>query len=237
MAGQYGYGITITGEEEHKSCLASLTVTSSLSVSCPDDITNQNPSNAINVTASASNCGEGCSYKIFDAGSDNERTSSSDPSLSFYDVNGTGTKSYKLQAMDSYGNKSSCTFKVSFASAQSSAAVASSNSHSGKVIELKYNGNWQTFNTGKHTIKCIKNKDGNTGHLVCQCPILDGNYNNCTIIYNNDKKTTLMYNQTVDGDGADKCGNMNQVTIEVLPPITGNGKKTQPDGIQCMSGW
>lgn len=236
LAGQYGYGITISGDEEHKSCLASLTVTSNLSVSCPGNIKNQNPNNAINITASASNCGESCFYKIFDANSDNERASSSDPSLSFYDVNGTGTKSYKLQATDSYGNTSSCTFNVSFASAQSSAAVASSNSNTGNTsIAFKFTQTWTTLAQGNYNVRCIKPDQYTSTRLYCRC--IDNQGYNCNVEYNG-KKTSIAANngngQSVDGE-SDKCENVESATLKVLAPSTSglSWQHSQKPGIEC----
>ena len=82
-----------------------------LSVTCPGDITDQNPRNPIVVgDYSAKPCGTMCTYKIFDE-SGNEKTFNG---TSFSDPDGVNTKEYKLEAKNSGDEVESCTFKVTF---------------------------------------------------------------------------------------------------------------------------
>lgn len=210
-AGIYGYSITI-GDN---ICSQRRTVDSPLELQC-SNITNQNANEAISVTPTVKNCNP-CYYKIYDG-----ETEKSDD-LVFYDNGATGTKQYSLQATDSYGNTATCPFTVTFISQNSN------------IVELVYNDNYHTFDVGTHTIKCTTNKEGNVGHLVCECPVLAHDYNDCAIIYNGTKKT-FMYNNTVDDS---PCGNLaDPITIEVPSPIpAGNNKKEQPAGIRCKHSW
>ena len=139
--------------------------------------------------------------------------------LVFYDLNGSGTKQYRLQVQDKNENVATCNFTVAFKSQQNA-----------DVAVLPYNGDYITFDVGTHIVKC----NNGSGQLVCECPVLHHEYNECVVRVNGSDKT-FMYNTSVDGDP--KCGNIDQLSIEVLPPITGNGKKTQPSGVKCKHAW
>lgn len=158
------------------------------------------------------NCDE-CTYKIFDG--DLEKSSD----LIFYDNNGSGTKKYNLQATDKNENVASCPFYVTFKSQQS-----------GTVAELGY-GDSKTFDVGIHTVKCISGR----GRLVCECPVLQYDYNNCLVKVNGIQRDPFMYNTAVDVNP--ECGKTDQLILEVLPPITGTGNKEQPPGIKCSNNW
>jgi hypothetical protein len=107
--GKYGYAITIDVGGDKKNCLREFDYESKVSLKCPASITGQDPSNAISVGATAKGCEDGCTYKV---GSNNP---SNDLPYTFYDLSGTGTKDYTLEAVnDVTGKKATCPFKVTF---------------------------------------------------------------------------------------------------------------------------
>ncbi|MBR6124936.1 pilus assembly PilX N-terminal domain-containing protein [Candidatus Saccharibacteria bacterium] len=208
-AGTYYY----TAQIGDSKCIYTRTVQSPIELTCPATITDQNTSDPIVVIPTVKNCDE-CAYKIFDG--DLEKSSD----LVFYDNNGSGTKQYKLQATDKNENIASCNFNVAFKSQQG-----------GTVVELDYGESPQTFDVGTHTVKCISGR----GRLVCECPILQYDYNNCLVKVNGIQRDPFMYNIAVDGDP--ECGKTDQLILEVLPPIKGTGNKEQPPGIKCSNNW
>ncbi len=207
-AGTYYY----TAQIGDSKCVYSEVAESPIELQCPSIIHDQNPNESIVVNPTVGNC-DGCTYKIF-----NEDLEVS-TDLVFYDLNGSGTKQYRLQVQDKNENVATCNFTVAFKSQQNA-----------DVAELPYNGDYITFDVGTHIVKC----NNGSGQLVCECPVLHHEYNECVVRVNGSDKT-FMYNTSVDGDP--KCGNIDQLSIEVLPPITGNGKKTQPSGVKCKHAW
>ena len=124
-----------------------------LSVTCPDDITDQNPRNPIVVgDYSAKPCGTMCTYKIFDE-SGNEKTFNG---TSFSDPDGVNTKEYKLEAKNSGDEVESCTFKVTFKETQASISVT-----------INYQSDEYTFKPDVvYKVKCGK-VNNSERYLVC----------------------------------------------------------------------
>lgn len=109
---------TATYEAESSSSEASSSSanTEITSITCPDNKTNQDPAAAISLqNYSASPCGTGCTYKVFDGSTEKNFSGGS-----FNDPNGTGTKTYTFEATNSYGKKDSCEFTVTFKTGSSS---------------------------------------------------------------------------------------------------------------------
>ena len=109
---------TATYETASSSSVASSSSanTEITSITCPDNKTNQDPAAAISLqNYSASPCGTGCTYKVFDGSTEKNFSGGS-----FNDPNGTGTKTYTFEATNSYGKKDSCEFTVTFKTGSSS---------------------------------------------------------------------------------------------------------------------
>lgn len=113
---------TATYEAESSSSEASSSSanTEITSITCPDNKTNQDPAAAISLqNYSASPCGTGCTYKVFDGSTEKNFSGGS-----FNDPNGTGTKTYTFEATNSYRKKDSCEFTVTFKTGSSSCGCA-----------------------------------------------------------------------------------------------------------------
>lgn len=108
---------TASSSSEASSSSANTEITS---ITCPDNKTNQDPAAAISLqNYSASPCGTGCTYKVFDGSTEKNFSGGS-----FNDPNGTGTKTYTFEATNSYGKKDSCEFTVTFKTGSSSCGCA-----------------------------------------------------------------------------------------------------------------
>ncbi len=129
--GEVYHTLTVKKGEEEKTCIfkatyetaSSSSIASSssasteiTSITCPDNKTNQDPAASISLqNYSASPCGTGCTYKVFDGSTEKNFSGGS-----FNDPNGTGTKTYTFEATNSYGKKDSCEFTVTFKTGSSS---------------------------------------------------------------------------------------------------------------------
>ncbi len=232
-SGTYRYSITINGGET-QTCTKTLSVTSTLSATCPTTITNQNPENIINVSASAqitinghtSDCTD-CEYKILY----NNVQKNENNELFFYDNNATGTRTYRFEVSDNEGHNYSCNFNVSFQSQQSG------------DIELTYGGgNWTFISEGTHKIACTGNQY--SGHLICKCPNAVSNYYDCQMRYNGmlvEVQSTQNDGKTVDGQNT-QCYNGYIANVEILAPKTSpapnsNQSTPQGKGMYCKHDW
>ena len=106
---------TVISSSSAASSSSAQSSSSSFTLTCPDNKTNQDPDQSITLqNFSASPCGNGCTYKVFDGSTEKDFSANS-----FYDPNGTGTKTYSFVASNSYGKKDTCEFTVAFKSANS----------------------------------------------------------------------------------------------------------------------
>jgi hypothetical protein len=229
VAGTYVYTF-MAGES---SCSKNLTVTSPIKMTACPSVTDQDNEQIIAISPTVEGCIE-CSYKIYD-GSIEKSTD-----LSFYDVNGSGKKTYKLQATDKFGNTAACNFSVTFRSQNSNE----------DIVELVYQGSETLLDVGTHKVKCKgENVNGdkiNHGRLICKCPITQWDYYNCKVEVNG-KMTELISQsgfQSVDGEN-DRCYDDKVVTVKVYAPgpyknlgNDNNGKvHEQSNGVYCRHDW
>ena len=205
-------------------CTYQKTVTSPMELQC-SNVYNQDPGSTITVSATVTNC-NGCTYKIFDG--DIEKDNSG---FTFNDPNGTGTKAYKLQATDSYGNSTQCGFTVTF------------NSTSNNTVDLPYENKdiWHFFEEGLHKITC----SGSGGNLICKCPNAEWGYSKCNINYNGTDVQLSPSNsggQAVGGAKNDQCKDGFTTTIIVQSPNARDPNvqefaKQQSKGMYCKHSW
>lgn len=141
--GKYAYAITIDVGGDKKKCLREFDYESKVSLKCPASITGQDPNSVISVGATAEGCENGCTYKVGDK----------DPSdylpYTFYDLSGSGTKDYTLEAVnDVTGKKATCPFKVTFVEATSSSSEESSSSAASSSSEVSSSSVASSASTG-----------------------------------------------------------------------------------------
>ena len=122
LKGTYAYSIALTREGLTVECNRPLKYPPdvNMSITCPSDITAQEPSDAIVLSDYAASPCEtpfSCEYKVIDNAENVDKSFSGG---SFYDVNASGEKTYRLEASISksgtsiYDTTLSCTFNVSF---------------------------------------------------------------------------------------------------------------------------
>ena len=134
---------TVISSSSAASSSSAQSSSSSFTLTCPDNKTNQDPDQSITLqNYSASPCGSGCTYKVFDGSTEKDFSANS-----FYDPNGTGTKTYSFVASNSYGKKDTCEFTVAFKSKSSTCgceaycgAGCESNIGTGNIGDVAFNG-------------------------------------------------------------------------------------------------
>lgn len=162
-AGEHTFILSSTETETRfDACEQTFTVTKTatpenVTVTCPSDITNQDPEGVIPVTnASVQNCTD-CSFKILSGGI--TKTSGTDiNNLAFSDPSASSPTTYTLQAQNASGTTGSCTFKVTFSSSSSSGSTTTE--------EFSYNDEYTFKPNTTYTIKCYP-QDGSQRQLVC----------------------------------------------------------------------
>ena len=121
---------------------------SSLSLTCPDDITGQNPANAIIFTPTVTGCGtDGCSYTISSATNGGSGSGySGSGSLWFYNANGEETVTHTLTMTNSDGASDNCTFDVTYGVALSGdATFACGFDKNGSITTAPAGYQWSNF--------------------------------------------------------------------------------------------
>jgi len=113
LGGTYIYTISVTKGDKTGSCTEQFNYSANLTVTCPANVTDQDPNSTISVQASATPCGSGCTYEI-----DGKETSWDDPYVLFSDASAAigkdTTVTYTLNITSPYGKSKSCTFTVAF---------------------------------------------------------------------------------------------------------------------------
>lgn len=148
IAGMYSAQLFLNGERvsgcllpfevgetsSSSSAPSSSSAAPAVSVTCPSDITNQNPDNIISVNATVNNCsGSDCVIQILYNGV----IKNSNNELYFYDTEASKQRTYTLKASKGSSNYDECPFKVTFVSP----IVESSSSAQSKCIPF-VNGTW-----------------------------------------------------------------------------------------------
>lgn len=138
-----------------------------LDVDCPTQtITDQSPSSGISVSPTVTGCEGKCNWEVVEGTSGNTGSNYNTGSVTFYDANGSDTKTYTFKVTRSvFGQTATgqCTFKVSFASTSSSycsvpPTLAFANCH----------GSEKNFNYSLNTTNAVCLKiHGNIGGWGC----------------------------------------------------------------------
>ena len=197
--GTYQFNLSLNGDT---ACAVTHTVNNAepLTVECQTPITNQAPGDPIILDVTVSGCSGSYNWNVPGATASGSGTNTSG-SVSFYDINGTGDKSYtfKVDCQSSGGQSVSgeCTFHVEFSSA------------AGIPVTFSYQGPATDFVAGKtYQVSCPR------GGLICTAPA------GGTKIYINN---TLVYTtQDWQGDQypggfqqVEYCSNLNGATVTV----------------------
>lgn len=117
-SGNYILSLHVNGDQGCSLLYSTEGAGSPIAVTCPDDVTDQNPSSAISVSPTVTGCENDCSWEVVGGTSGNTGTGYSTGNISFYDNNGSGTKEYTFKVkrtVNDYQLSAQCKFDVTFA--------------------------------------------------------------------------------------------------------------------------
>jgi len=114
--GTMTYTLKATRDGRSHQCTFDVTFVPRIDITCPSDVSNQDPASPVSVTnASVRNCNP-CTYRVLD---DYETEQGKSKNLNFtFNPPGAGTtgdKYYTFEASDTKGHASTCSFKVTYA--------------------------------------------------------------------------------------------------------------------------
>ena len=115
--GNYILSLHVNGDQGCSMLYSTEGASSPISVTCPSDVSNQDPSKAISVSPTVTGCDEDCSWEVEGGTSGNTGTKYSTGSISFFDVNGSGTETYTFKVkrtVNDYQLSAQCDFDVTF---------------------------------------------------------------------------------------------------------------------------
>lgn len=116
--GNYILSLHVNGDQGCSLLYSTQGAGSPISVTCPSAVSNQDPSKAISVSPTVTGCNQDCSWEVEGGTSGNTGTKYSTGSISFFDVNGSGTKTYTFKVkrtVNDYQLSAQCDFGVTFA--------------------------------------------------------------------------------------------------------------------------
>ena len=169
LGGTYIYTISVTKGDKTGSCTEQFNYSANLTVTCPANVTDQDPNRTISVQASATPCGSGCTYEI-----DGKETTWDDPYVLFSDASAAigkdTTVTYTLNITSPYGKSKSCTFTVAFKDTTSNQQQGGES----KDLSCTFNphGDAVTISSGRVQINCWDDGYCVAKQIRC-CPAAD----------------------------------------------------------------
>lgn len=115
--GNYILSLRVNGDTGCSELYTTQGASSPLKVTCPADVTGQNPNSAISISPTATGCDGKCSWEVVGGSSGNTGNQYSTGGVSFYDNDGVDTKEYKFRikrTVNDYELSAECGFKVTF---------------------------------------------------------------------------------------------------------------------------
>lgn len=128
-AGNYTLALKLYGNEAACSLPynpGGSTQTTSVNATCPGKVTGQSPESAIAVSPTVTGCDNKCTWEVVGATAGGSGSGYNTGNISFYDANGTGTKSYTFKVSKTESGKtltSQCNFEVEYVSASTTASA------------------------------------------------------------------------------------------------------------------
>ena len=114
--GTMTYTLKATKDGQSHQCTFDVTFVPRIDITCPSDVSNQDPAKSVSVTnASVRNCSS-CSYRVLDE-YETEQGKSNNLNFTFNPPGAgtTGDKYYTFEASDNKGHVGTCSFKVTYA--------------------------------------------------------------------------------------------------------------------------
>ena len=115
--GNYILSLRVNGDTGCSELYTTQGASPPLKVTCPADVTGQNPNSAISISPTATGCDGKCSWEVVGGTSGNTGNQYSTGAVSFYDNDGADTKEYKFRikrTVNDYELSAECGFKVTF---------------------------------------------------------------------------------------------------------------------------